>query len=65
MMPNERIIAIGLLTGDDLAVLGPHFSRAFPIDERQVFGELLRAIDEAERGGRHCAGEERLAAASA
>ncbi len=48
-MPRERIIAIGLLTGNDLERLGPAFTRAYPVDETPCFGELLRAIDEADR----------------
>lgn len=48
-MSRERIIAIGLLTDADLKKLGPQFSRAYPIDEAPCFGELLHAIDEADR----------------
>ena len=44
----RRIVAIGLLTDDDLRRLGPQFDRAFPVDETPVFAELLRAIDVAE-----------------
>ena len=49
-MPESRqIVAIGLLTQQDLEMLGQGFERAFPLDNRLVFEELLRAIDEAER----------------
>jgi hypothetical protein len=49
-MPSRtRIVAVGLLTGDDLEKLGSDFNRAYRIDETPCFGELLRAIDEAER----------------
>ncbi|MFL6723276.1 MAG: hypothetical protein ACJ8FC_10625 [Sphingomicrobium sp.] len=49
-MPDSRqIIAIGLLTREDLDLLGQGFDRAFPIDEEIVFEDLLRAIDEADR----------------
>lgn len=44
-----RIVAIGLLTEHELRLLGQGFDRAFPIDDDNVFEELLRAIDEAER----------------
>ena len=49
-MPDSRqIIAIGLLTREDLDLLGQGFDRAFPIDEELVFEDLLHAIDEADR----------------
>lgn len=48
-MSRTRIIAIGLLTDADLKRLGPQFSRAYPIDEAPCFGELIHAIDEADR----------------
>lgn len=46
---EDRVIAIGLLTGRDLDRLGAGFSRAYPVDETPCFGELLRAIDAADR----------------
>lgn len=45
----ERIIAVGLLTRRDLEVLGPTFSRVWPVEEAPHFNELLRAIDDADR----------------
>ena len=42
-------MAVGLLTQRELTALGPAFDRAWPIDQAHEFGELLRAIDEAER----------------
>ena len=48
IMNQERIIAVGLLTRRDLNLLGPTFSRAWPVEEAPAFPELLRAIDEAE-----------------
>ena len=48
-MPNSnRFVAIGLLTQRDLDVLGSGFHRAFPLDDRNVFDDLLKAIDAAE-----------------
>lgn len=47
-MPNQ-IVALALVTQEELELLGPHFERAFPIDEAPQFGDLLRAIDEADR----------------
>lgn len=49
-MERERIIAVGLLTEGDLAKLGTSFARAYLIDETPCFGELLAAIDDADRG---------------
>jgi hypothetical protein len=48
-MVVNRIVAVGLLTQRDLSALGSGFARAFPIDDTPCFGELLRAIDEADR----------------
>lgn len=47
-MHQDRIVAIGLLTDRDLNVLGPTFSRAWPVEDASGFKELLKAIDEAE-----------------
>jgi hypothetical protein len=65
-MDQERIIAVGLLTRQDLNLLGPTFSRAWPVEEIRAqnvrgtgeheapdFAELLRAIDEADEQMRH------------
>jgi hypothetical protein len=49
MLPQDRIVAVGLLTGRELNLLGPTFDRVWPVEEAPSFGELLRAIDEADR----------------
>lgn len=53
---QQRIVAVGLLTKQDLSLLGPTFDRAWPVEEAPSFNELLRAIDDADRklqqGGR-------------
>ncbi|MEO7751235.1 MAG: hypothetical protein ABIS09_07935 [Sphingomicrobium sp.] len=46
---QERIVAVGLLTQRDLGRLGESFNRVWPVEEAPNFGELLRAIDEADR----------------
>ena len=46
---SQRITAVGLLTERDLELLGPDFNRIWPVDETPCFGELLQAIDEADR----------------
>jgi len=48
-MTNERIVAVCLVTRTELDSLGPSFDRAFPVQEPPCFGELLRAIDDADR----------------
>lgn len=46
---SARIVAIGLLTREDLMTLGSAFNRAWPVDEAPCFEGLLEAIDEADR----------------
>jgi hypothetical protein len=48
-MTDPRIVALGLLTQQELDSLGPSFNRAYPVDQTPCFGELLSAIDEADR----------------
>ena len=55
-MPRH-IVAVGLLTEQDLNLLGASFNRLWPVDDAPEFTELLAAIDEAERV---IEGEERL-----
>jgi hypothetical protein len=49
-MPNEPFVAVGLLTRRDLDVLGSGFRRAFPLDNKTDFSDLLVEIDRAESG---------------
>lgn len=48
-MPQDRIVAIGLLTQREVDTLGGAFERIWPVDERPAFSGLLEAIDEADR----------------
>lgn len=48
-MAYEGIVAVGLLTKNDLDVLGPTFTRAWPVNDASEFDGLLRAIDDADR----------------
>ena len=48
-MTFEGIVAVGLLTRNDVDVLGPSFTRLWPVEETPSFDGLLRAIDDAER----------------
>ena len=47
---DHRVVAIGLLSERDLALLGQGFKRAYRIDEGHDFHELLAEIDAAELG---------------
>ena len=47
-MPQDRIVAVGLLTQTELNLLGPTFTRLWPAEDAPMFDELLRAIDEAD-----------------
>lgn len=49
MRGKDDIVAIGLLTEQDLSLLGSGFRRAFRVDDTPCFDELLAAIDEAEQ----------------
>ena len=48
-MGSKRIVAVALLTEDDVKLLSPTFDRLWPVDETPCFSGLLRAIDEADR----------------
>ncbi len=48
-MSEQRIVAVGLLTSQDLELLGSSFTRLWPVDETPCFTQLLHAIDEADR----------------
>jgi hypothetical protein len=48
-MPNDRFVAVGLLTRRDLDVLGSGFRRAFPLNDTTDFTSLLIEIDQVEK----------------
>ena len=47
---REGVVVVGLAQGRDGGLLFPTLSSAWPIDHAAPFDELLREIDEAERG---------------
>lgn len=49
MDTREDIVAVGLLTQDDIRRLGNNFSRLFPIPRDGAFDDLIKAIDDADR----------------
>lgn len=53
MDTREDIVAIGLLTQNDIQRLGESFSRLFPLPRDGAFDDLIRAIDEADREKDH------------
>lgn len=48
-MDYDRIVAVGLLTRNDVRLLGPSFERLWPVEDAPHFNGLLQAIDEADR----------------
>ena len=46
---HKQIVAIPLLTSDELALLGSFFYRAYPVNDAPCFVALLAAIDDAHR----------------
>jgi hypothetical protein len=47
-MADKRIVAVALLTEEDVDLLGPMFNRIWPVEDAPHFYELLEAIDKAE-----------------
>lgn len=47
MAAHDDIVAIGLLTQDDIRRLGENFSRLFPVPRDGAFDDLIKAIDAA------------------
>jgi hypothetical protein len=46
---QDQVVAVGLLTEQDLTVLGQGFGRAYRLDCSHHFHDLLAAIDLADR----------------
>lgn len=51
MSEGRDFVAVGLLTQNDLDLLGNGFRTAYPVDECAMFDDLLQAIDEADARG--------------
>lgn len=53
MFSNEdddgAIFAVALLTRTEVTLLGPGFTKLWPVEKTPCFGELLAAIDQADR----------------
>ena len=48
-MVRDPVVAIALLTRREVDLLGPTFTRLWPVDDTPSFAELLDAIDQADR----------------
>ncbi len=48
-MPSEKIIAVSLLTQSELDRYGSGLKKVFRVEDTSCFGELLDAIDQADR----------------
>jgi hypothetical protein len=46
---DKPIVAVGLLSADELSRLGPSFRLAWPLEDTRCFEGLLKAIDESDR----------------
>jgi len=46
---RDPVVAIALLTRREVELLGPTFTRLWPVDDTPSFADLLDAIDEADR----------------
>ena len=44
-MAYDQIVAVGLLTRRDVYLLGPTFTRIWPVEDTPCFSQLLQAID--------------------
>jgi hypothetical protein len=47
-MVSERVVAFGFLTDSDLKLLGSGFNRHFPIDDDNLFADLIEQLDRIE-----------------
>jgi hypothetical protein len=45
---REPVVAVALLTREELDLIGPTLERVWPVDQVPGFEDLLRAIDEAD-----------------
>jgi hypothetical protein len=48
VMVTERVVAFGFLTDHDLKLLGSGFSRHFPIQDENLFADLIEQLDRIE-----------------
>lgn len=46
---DSQIVAVGLLTRQEVTELGTQLSRLYPVSDDSRFADLIDAIDEADR----------------
>lgn len=51
-LPEEKIVAVGFLTEQNVRTLGSSLKKVFPITDDGRFDDLLKALDQ----GRHASG---------
>ena len=56
---QKNIVAIALVTSEELEMLGPNFPRAYAVQDAPCYGEMLSAIDRADREFWHQQDEDR------
>lgn len=47
-MVTERVVAVGFLTDRDLKLLGSGFNRHFPVEDENLFADLIEQLDRIE-----------------
>lgn len=47
-MAQDKIVAVGFLTSAELMLLGERFDRYFPVEDDDVFADLLEKLDQVE-----------------
>lgn len=47
-MAQDRIVAVGFLTSAEMMLLGERFERYFPVEDDEVFADLLEKLDQIE-----------------
>ena len=48
-MSTQRIVAVALLTEEDLQTIGSALAKVWPVEDAPPLDDLLSAIDEADR----------------
>jgi hypothetical protein len=51
-MPDDQIVAVALLTAENLRTFGSCLKKVYPIDQAPAFEDLIRALDEADQQDR-------------
>ncbi len=52
-LPKDEIVAVGLLTREEVRVLGGSLKHVFPVPDDGSFDELIRRLDRESDGSTH------------